>query len=429
MKMVKKNITLFLSLFYSLTTISCFLISGLFTINLVTIYFIVFFISITLIINGKQFFINVLLCMSTFNFIFISFEIILRIYFSNLVFYRPLDRLHEKSPTQKNVSKFIKNKSVSQWTYGDLSAKGISFNKSHEPRKVLFQTDQYGFRNSKNTLRNNFDLVLAGDSFVTGAGTDQNDIFSSLLENKSLKVYNLGVPGNIYDSYSHLYYNIDRLKNKDKTTLCLFFFSGNDLDTDYIFRELDYFSYSKILVNKIKNFRKKSILLRLTYRFNNKKVDNNVIERKIKIHYLSFYKKYELSQYYNILKKDQISNTKEKSLKGLFSSINKIDSLSELSFKDFFIFYIPTKYEVYEKYITGVDPQGKDILVKDLLFDFTKKKNINFYDLTPDFILESDKLLDSNKFSFWKDDTHINQYGHKIISDIVFKKIVNIQDF
>jgi hypothetical protein len=60
--------------------------------------------------------------------------------------------------------------------------------------EMKFEKDMYGFRNSKGKITSKADIVLIGDSHTLGIGVHDNEIFSSVLENKyGYKTKNLGV--------------------------------------------------------------------------------------------------------------------------------------------------------------------------------------------------------------------------------------------
>ncbi len=76
-------------------------------------------------------------------------------------------------------------------SYGDLSSLG---NLPHyrQYRQEIFSTDSFGFRNSDlNYSRAKFEILLVGDSFVVGAGLNDNETLAAKLERSiGVGVYN-----------------------------------------------------------------------------------------------------------------------------------------------------------------------------------------------------------------------------------------------
>ena len=365
---------------------------------------------------------NILLTIISIHFTFIIFEIILRISFPQLVWYRPHDMLIERSPDNKFVRTYSKKKQITFNTFGNLVAMS---NKSETAvhRDVLFSTDKYGFRNNKFYPDNSYDIVLLGDSFVAGVGTHQEKIFSNKLENISNKtVYNLGIPGNIYHSYLNLYYHLPRLKNREKTDLYLFFFSGNDLEEDYIIVDPSSYTSLERWFNKIKNIRKNSVLGRLLYRFIYGRPsyyrESKVRERKIEGNSVLFYEPYETSWKKGI-KNNKISDN----LDELYYSISKIKLIADKYFKNFVMFYVPTKIEVYQWYFKenkAKDTWKNKMIIKDLLQEYCDKEEIEYFDLSVQLISYAmDNIKNSNKLLYWRDDTHFSDIGHHMVANFL----------
>jgi len=90
------------------------------------------------------------------------------------------------------------------------------------------------------------------------------------------------------------------------------------------------------------------------------------------------------------------------------------------------IYFIPTKYRVYYKFIIESEQNKENTLPNrqwELIEQIGSKLNIRTTDLTPLLIEESESLLSHGKFTFWRDDTHWNKYGISIAAKLVKKNL------
>ena len=66
----------------------------------------------------------------------------------------------------------------------------------HEPRWITVKTDSLGLRNAADQVCKSQDIILMGDSFCFGYGTDHDKIWSELIKKETGRnVYNIGVYG------------------------------------------------------------------------------------------------------------------------------------------------------------------------------------------------------------------------------------------
>ena len=72
------------------------------------------------------------------------------------------------------------------------------------------------------------------------------------------------------------------------------------------------------------------------------------------------------------------------------------------------IYYIPTKFQIYSKYINNEKINKDDYEYLKLNYN---QLGIEVEDLTNILILSAEKYLKQNKFIYWKDDTHWNELG------------------
>ena len=114
---------------------------------------------------------------------------LLAVYWLPDAFYRPHERfsLDDRYPANLDVTMDI--------PFGDIIAVGgPHLRHLAEPRTVRFRTDSLGFRNDHNLGAD--DIIIVGDSFVAGHGSDQPDLLVNYLATEMNKpVYGFGFPG------------------------------------------------------------------------------------------------------------------------------------------------------------------------------------------------------------------------------------------
>ena len=100
-------------------------------------------------------------------------------------------RAHEKYTTKnKNYQKNISDEIY--MPFGDIYVLDSGLNEKRElikePRLQRFITDSYGLRNDQNKIEN-AEIILVGDSFITGNSTSQEHIPSNILSKVSKKKF------------------------------------------------------------------------------------------------------------------------------------------------------------------------------------------------------------------------------------------------
>lgn len=102
-------------------------------------------------------------------------------------------------------------------------------------RHVVFNVDAYGFPNA-DSRDDDLDLILLGDSFGVGYGTDAPATWGAVLENDfGLNVYNLSISDSTpWQEYTNYLLEGERLGTTSQTVLLWALYSGNDLDGVYL---------------------------------------------------------------------------------------------------------------------------------------------------------------------------------------------------
>ncbi len=291
-----------------------------------------------------------------------------------------------------------------------------------EPRRVTFHTDSMGFRNSRDY--HGQEHILVGDSFIVGNGTTQEEtIVEQLFRKHGIDVYSLAFTGDI-TSYAKYLRSFKR-HQPTQVKVFLFLFEGNDFplvsQETPVPSEQDSL-YRKPLVKKLNGYLKlfnKTDIYRFTYSSTRK-----IFEKRTR--------KKERVEHSNIMGlpvaffKDYIEVTKRDFLP---ENPALTESLCSLKNDITHLFFIPTKYRVYYKYINHDKQQKKPVLPNkqwELVKSIGSKCGISLTDLTPALIEKSDKLLWQGTLTYWSDDTHWNQHGISVAAELV-KEIILTQ--
>jgi len=330
------------------------------------------------------------------------------------IFYRPQEifsvydaaRIHYRYEKNVNFEMTI--------PHGDLKA----FDKRvvSEPRHVLFQTDSFGFRNAKDFHGQKY--IMVGDSFVVGDGISQHNIITEQLVHYGIDSYNLAAPGRLYDYISYIN-DFEKTYGKEHKFV-LFLYEGNDFGHARSAPVPQLTSFEKIeryIKIKLDWYKKLCGIVNTDiYRFMStyiRRISGRKVVQKdgVEIHAINgipvaFYKRY-------------VSIAKRESLP-LFLHFEKL--LAPFSGKISHIYFIPTKYRVYYKYLHSSMAYDSNIL-PDRQWQYLQrvglKLGIKTTNLTPALIKASDTLLSGHKLTYWKDDTHWNKTGISIAAKSV----------
>jgi len=116
------------------------------------------------------------------------------------IFYRPQE-MFSVYDVSRNHYRYEENIDFEMTiAHGDL--KLFDNRVTSEPRHVVFQTDSYGFRNTKDFHGQKY--ILVGDSFVAGNGISQKDLITEQLLHFGIDSYNLANPGRLSDYINYI---------------------------------------------------------------------------------------------------------------------------------------------------------------------------------------------------------------------------------
>ena len=362
------------------------------------------------------------------NIIFIIFLILLTMVYKkedNKIFYRGHEQFYKDNTSYKeNINKII------NILHGDLVAVDVCLKNPEEiieKRKQIFITDKNGFRNSQIKIKN-ANLVLVGDSIIAGMGLSDEYILSNQVNSISnYKTVNLAIGSAGPGEYEAMILkHLDKIN--DNAKIFIFYFEGNDFEISNKDKIPEY-SYNDIKMNKYK------YKIRFGYERLERNKDKlfvkilnyeNFFYKKIRPKSQRFYKKNMLKWTHTCEVQYELINNK---LVGfLWSNKNK-----EYKYKTYIIenplilkkinkvFFIPQKATVYKEYTNSVIDFESDKFL--FLKKSNNQKNIDVINLTLPLKKNIKKYLQNNQFLFFRDDTHLNRNGTKVIANYILKNI------
>ena len=333
-------------------------------------------------------------------------------------------------PRMPWIWRFDPNLVIKGDSYGDLAGRGRDL-KLRESRSVIFQTDSAGFRNTHNG--ENIDLLILGDSFAAGLGTTQDKIFASLLEAKyGRRVYNLSLPGSPYHEYVNFLLELPNMTFQTNAHVVWVIFTGNDLYDTYgdwwNLATLPLQDGMQAWLTTYKNFRDRSPLRRLIIasykRLLSDSRDQIVIQRELPNGQpILFHSLYE--EEVNLSKAEAERHPHFPKLERTMVEMRKRLAEHGLHLT---VLLIPAKEEVYRWILVQRERRPDDANTSGFalaVLDACQRLQIRCLDMKPYLTEEAYRLFDSSgKLLYWRDDTHINDYGHEAITAFIAQEIL-----
>jgi hypothetical protein len=319
-------------------------------------------------------------------------------------YYRP-DEKYMSTPTYK------KNVDVNfQMPHGDLVAMNpFTTAKLREPRVVRFKTDFYGLRNDNDYGGQK--VILSGDSFVAGTGNDQKSILVNSLKQFGVNAYSIAMPDN---PQAYLLMIRAFLKNLEKdVSVLIFIFEGNDFIGIEERDDLPNF-YDKLKLQYLKKIQ--PLLKAPNYIFSmSRQVTNRLLKAENKIVRIYKIGNQEVGFYDHY-----IEYAGSDSIKFVIGNAS-----AEIMKRIKGVFFVPTKYRVYHEMIQDIKRPKVTNPAKGYLelVKFFSNFNIPVIDLSIPLKQEAHALIKEDKYVYWRDDTHWNEYGIRVAALEVSKFI------
>ena len=357
-----------------------------------------------------------------------TIDLVLRPLLERRLNYTPLNVYARKLPTLSIVGRWDPNLSLVDTLYGDLAAL-VGVESSREPRQIVFQTDDAGFRNSR--VPEQIELLVLGDSFGAGWGTTQNKIFASLLQEKyGVRTYNLSYPGGPYDQYVNFTIEWSRLSFVSQPKLVWTFFTGNDFDDPggevWDVAALPWNSRIGELLVKYRTFRNRSPLNRMMEGMRHQwHGDSGVVVRTLPdgrpVLFLAGYEAWAAKSREEVEHHQNFSKL-ERTLKAMLT-------LTRERQIDVTILLLPTKGEVYRWIWNERAPRLEDAESSGFaraILGLCGRVQLRCLDTKPFLVAEARRLFDSSgELMWWRDDSHLGERGHEAIAAFISQHVLN----
>jgi len=317
-----------------------------------------------------------------------------------------IEVLNDLSLNNKNVSiaifpsLFINQKTKIYPLSGISNSKTIYDNENGY--YFIYDSDRYGFNNPDNIWdQDEIEYLLIGDSFVHGASVNEpNDISSILRKKLNKNLLNIGYGGNgpLLQLASLIEYMPEKVNN-----IIWFYYEGNDnydLENELKNQKLSNYLNNKNFNQGLKN-KKSEIDLFLKDYLNNTIKNERKVEKKP---FLNFFK---LNKVRTILHKNDISDSFIKILK-------KVKKITDDKNANFFFVYLPEHARYKLKFYNDNNRKKVINLIEDL--------NIRYIDIHEEVFSKAENPLELFPFKMYG---HYNEKGYKIVSNIIYKNLLN----
>ncbi len=378
--------------------------------------------------NRKKWWIPVIVVLISTGLAVLGADLALRVFGGRLMYYRPNERFLEKWPALPLVSRYKKNVHYEGEAFGDLAAmQGDA--RFRQKRRVVFETDAFGFRNSQAVLNSPvYDVIVLGDSFGAGLGTTQDRTWvPQLYERHHIRAYNLSIPGGSpWQEYIHFTAEVDRLPVRPGSVVLVTVFAGNDLDDYYFdpevpFSELPWNNSLEALGVRLMSFTKRSPILRLMSRLRhgNRSAAKVLVRPLPDDRAMLFF-----APYVDRRKRTAEAVRQHDNYAKLIGTIRDIRRGAVDHGLQTVVVFFPCKGTVYEWLLSESRSENKNrrpVGFSRALAASLKKDGVPFVDLTPALVEAAEKTWnDSGGLIYWRDDTHWNELGHGLVADMIY---------
>lgn len=328
------------------------------------------------------------------------------------IYYRPHERLVSYDYAARHRAYRPSMSLRMRVPHGDLKA--LTSADLAVPHDVLFRTDADGFRNDRDYRGQRY--VLVGDSFVVGMNDSQADTLNAqLARDYGLDAYNLGHPGDLGDYAS--YVAGFRARHGNDFRVLLFVFEGNDLAGTVPPSDREKYSAAGLLAKRCFGFFSDTAVYRFTHSLVKRAQARGDIaaSKDVRIAELAgqrvgFYVPY-------------IDATRAATYQPDESVARAILELRPNLER---IFFVPTKYRVYAKWMdpAAALPNARWKWLESLC----RRERIACTDLSPPLIAAAGDALKRNQLIWWADDTHWNRDGMAVAAREVARVVAQCRD-
>ena len=327
--------------------------------------------------------------------------------FEDKIYYRPDEKYGSFDYTNNHRIYQSTVHTVMDMPHGDLGA--MTSENIAEPRRTRFDTDADGFRNERDYHGQRF--VLVGDSFAAGSSNSQEDVLvAQLARDYSLDAYSLAYPGNVADYAAYVRGFVKR--HGSNARVLLFLFEGNDFEESRGRNASALARFGRRYFGLFSDFNTYRVTMSLYKRFT----------RGRDIHAGSGVEFIELGEKKMAFYKEYVDVTRRVQLREPEGFEQAMESMRPYIER---VYFIPTKYRVYSRHMKlGASLPNAQW---DYLNGICRKYTFRCSDLTAPLVRESDRLLKHGEFTWWRDDTHWNQYGIAVAARVVASDLEPLQ--
>ena len=357
-------------------------------------------------------------------------DLLLRPVVGPYLYNTPMNVYARKKPELPVVGRWDSNISATGEAYGDLAA--MTGNLSlRVPHLISFTTDAAGFRN--NDIRAPIEVLLLGDSFAAGAGVTQDKMAFRLLQIKhGWSTYNLSFPAcGPWHQYVNLAIESPRLTFVSHAVVVWLLYTGNDLDDEYgqtwTIEELPWRSWLSAWQVSYKTFRNRSPIRQITDNISWRSKKANEMKRNvIKASFPDGSPVLFLEGQEAWGRRLRSDVEQHPSFPKLVRTMEEMKRLTEAKGLRLFVAVLPTKGEVYRGILDGRPPLPEDNAASgfsEAVFGICKNLELLCVDPKSWFIKDSKPLLEAGEMLWWRDDTHLNEYGHESLARFIAKEL------
>lgn len=360
----------------------------------------------------------------------------LRAAFSNKLYYRPHERFGqhwEKAPHL--LARYTPNAEYEGTTFGDLAAM-IGDMENKEERQVRFQSDELGLRNHPGQKDKANTVLIAGDSYGVGTGTDQDSTFwARLIRDYGYQLYNFSYTGSPFHAILNVAIDYPNVKVGENPTLIWLFYTGNDFSIgrqDQFDEAMEKVAtnqatdlleerWYKHLGMKLTTWMNRSPLRQLVRRiFAGAKGPPQVEVVDFEEHKLFYYQPYKTAATSSVKTLRESPN---------FESMRKViaagKAFADLNGIDLRIVVIPTKYEIYKLGWDNRDAPRRSGFSR-VIEGIANENQVKFLDTRAIFAQAAWLArFRSKKLLWWRDDTHLNSEGNRVLAKILHEHVLS----
>ncbi len=251
--------------------------------------------------------------------------------------------------------------------------------------------------------------VLVGDSFIAGNGNSQEDLLASQLTDRyGIDSYTLAYPAGIPEYMKFILY-LERTYGTGFKVL-LFLFEGNDFDEAFSRRQFVVKRNAvRVLFDSYRAFFKETVLYRYTFSLAAARTKRTFTSRVFTVggHRIG-----EFEEYIRVTERGSYKLPEE-----------AVSALSRVRGRIDHIFFIPTKYRVYYRFLAEGNAKPLPNAQWEAAKALSERLHVPCTDLTGPLVAESEELLRKGRFTFWKDDSHWNRNGIAVAARVVAEQV------